>query len=186
MTHFLRRFPAAVWKFCMVIVTVLVGVPGVDFSGDFLLLTLLIATAVTLRDMSGPVRRGGVALCAAAFAAVAYATWGTVFVQSEPSPAAVASVVLVLVGCTLIDRADVAGRSTALSFAAGGQDLPDYANLSNLRESGGEAGRQRIQPDSAGESLRKPTFGNCMPDVTVYVLAWSLVSRLGIWFPSVH
>jgi hypothetical protein len=75
MTHYLYRFLAASWKFCMVIVVVFVGIPGADFSSDFLLLAILFAAAIVLQDMPRAVRRGGVALCAAAFAAVYYVAW---------------------------------------------------------------------------------------------------------------
>jgi hypothetical protein len=160
MMHCLDRFLAASWKFCMVIVVVFVGIPGADFSSDFLLLAILFATAIVLQDMPRAVRRGVVALCAAAFAALYYAAWGKLSVQSESSPRTIAGVVLVLVCCTLIERASIAQGRVA-PFAMGSANVP------------------------AGENLREPVVdGGCMPDVVVYVIVWLVVSRFGVWFPS--
>jgi hypothetical protein len=184
MTHYLYRFLAASWKFCMVIVVVFVGIPGADFSSDFLLLAMLFAAAIVLQDMPRAVRRGGVALCAAAFAAVYYVAWRELSVQSESSPRTIAGVVLVLVCCTLIERATIA-QGRAAPFAMGSGNIPDHPNLGNDRGSDRDCERQPVRSNSVGENLREPVVDSgSMPDVVVYVIVWLVVSRFGVWFPS--
>ena len=167
----------------MVIVTVFVGIPGVDFSSDFLLLAIPLATAVARQDMPRAVRRGGVALCVAVFAAVYYAAWGKFSIQSESSPRIMAAGVLALVGYMLIERAAIAQRMGVPS-AMGSGNIPDHANLGNSRGSDSDCERQPIRSSSAGENLRGPIVGDCMPDVVVYMIVWLMVSRFGVWLSA--
>jgi hypothetical protein len=183
MTDYLYRFLAAIWKFCMVIVTILLGIPIVEFSSDVVLLAILFAASVVLRDTPRAVQRGGVALCAAAFAAADYAAWGRSSLQGESSPQALGGIFLVLVACVLIDRATVAERAASV-FAGRPGSLPDYANLGNLRGAGRGAELRPGESGSEGKGLRPPIFSTCMPDVVIYTFIWFVVSRLGVWFPS--
>ena len=167
----------------MIIVTVLLGIPIVEFSSDVVLIATLFAAAVVLQDAPRAVQRGGVVLCAAAFAAADYAAWGRSSLQGESSPQVLGGIFLVLVACVLMDRAIVAER-TAPVFAGRAGRPPDFANLGNLGGPGRESQVPPCESGSESEGLRPPIFSTCMPDVVVYTLIWFVVSRLGVWFPS--